>query len=351
MNLAPTQRGLALVAAGVLVAAAPAVVAPRLWPVWVAYAAAATVALAADGALAPRRRDLAWDVAVPDVVPMAEESPASVALELPGRWPRGAVATLDLSELLEPVDRAPLRLEPVPGPGSAGRSPGRLRGTVRCPLVPRRRGRAEIERLWLRLPGPLGLMERTAAFDLGRRLEVRPNVARVRQVALRFTDRRDYLAGLKIERYTGDGTDFEALREFVPGNDPRGIDWKATARHRRLLCREFRAERNHQVVLALDTGRLMGEPLAPGPGRAPAPRLDHAIHAALLVAYVALKSGDRVGLYAFDEEPRAFAAPRAGVRAFHSLLALTADLDYGDAETNFTLCLTQLAARLERRTL
>ena len=92
--------------------------------------------------------------------------------------------------------------------------------------------------------------------------------------------------------------------------DPRTIDWKASARHRRLLSQERRAERDHQVVVAIDTGRLMGEPLEG------MPRLDHAVHAALLLGYVALRTGDRVGLFAFDERPRAWAAPAAGVESF-----------------------------------
>ena len=89
----------------------------------------------------------------------------------------------------------------------------------------------------------------------------------------------------------GEGSEFEALREYMPGLDHRSIDWKHSARHRKLVCKEFRTERNHQIVLAFDTGHLMQEPLDG------IPKLDHAINAGLLLAFVSLKAGDRVGLY------------------------------------------------------
>ena len=93
----------------------------------------------------------------------------------------------------------------------------------------------------------------------------------------------------------------------------------------------------------LDTGRLMSEPLL---GQ---PRLDRALHAILLLFYVGLKLGDRVGLSAFDSKPRISSGPVRGVRAFDQLQRLAASLDYSAEETNFTLGLTQLSADLEHR--
>jgi len=339
--VAPTKRGIALVAAGLLVAVVPSIVTVRLWPLWLLAVAATAGAMALDAVLCPRRRDLDVDVAAPGTLPIGEPGEAVVHLGCSGRRGRVAAALLDVAPPLAPADGVSVEL--------ADAGAGRLRGRATVPLVPERRGTAVIERLWLRLPGPLGLMERTVVVPVDRPIEIHPNIARVRRAALSFADRRTYLAGLKIERYVGDGTDFEALREFVPGFDHRSIDWKASARHRRLLCREFRAERDHQVVVALDTGRLMAEPIGAGPVLAP--RLDHAVHTGLVLAYVALRSGDRVGLYAFDERPRKFVAPRGGVGRFPGLLSAASGLEYSSAETNFTLGLTELSSRLHRRSL
>jgi uncharacterized protein (DUF58 family) len=148
-----------------------------------------------------------------------------------------------------------------------------------------------------------------------------------------------------VERYTGDGSEFEALREYQAGLDHRAMHWKASARHRKLLCQEFRAERNHQVMVAVDTGHLMREPLSG------LPRLDHAINSALLLAYLSLRTGDRVGLYGFDERVRCFAEPRGGTGAFARISRLSAELEYTESETNFTLGLLELSSRLRRRSL
>ena len=186
---------------------------------------------------------------------------------------------------------------------------------------------------------------REIAESVGARVAVVPNVGAVRAVAARMFSSREFLAGLKVERYIGDGSEFESLREYVPGLDHRAIDWKASARHIKLLCQEFRAERNHQVVMAIDAGHLMSEPLDG------IPRLDHAINAGLLLSWFCLRTGDRVGLVGFDDQIRTWADPLGGVHNFARLQHLTADLAYRRVETNFTLALAEITTRLRRRSL
>ena len=111
------------------------------------------------------------------------------------------------------------------------------------------------------------------------------------------------------------------------------------------MARQFRAERNHQVLIAIDTGRLMCEPLAG------IPKVDHAVNAALLLAYVSLRAGDRVGLATFDARPGLFVEPKGGLRGFDVLSRMGAQVDYSDRETNFTLGLTSIGQRLSRRSL
>jgi uncharacterized protein (DUF58 family) len=153
------------------------------------------------------------------------------------------------------------------------------------------------------------------------------------------------MTGLKVEKFLGDGSEFEALREYVPGLDHRAIDWKSSARHRKLLCQEFRAERNHQVVLAVDAGQLMSEPVAG------VPKLDHAINAAILLGWFCLRTGDRVGLLGFDERVRQWSEPAGGMHTFQRLQAMSAEIDYRRVETNYTLTLAELSTRLRRRSL
>ena len=329
--LQPSARTLALAAAGLAVATLPALVSAPLWPLWLAFCALMVLACGVDAILCPRPGQLCVEPELPTVLYMAAGAEARLLLTLPLPWPVAAEATLDVSELLEPVGLRRLRL------GAAT--------VLSLRLEPRRRGEALVESLWLRYSGPLGLVRRTLRWRLDQAVHSVPNVELVRSAALRFFNVRETLAGLKIERYPGDGTEFHALQEYTAGLEPRAIDWKASARHARLLARECRAERNHSIVLALDTGRLMAEPVDG------APLVDHAIHAALELSCVSLRHGDRVSLFAFAEKPRLFATPRSGAGALPALIELTRRLDYGTAETNFTLGLTDLALRLRRRSL
>jgi uncharacterized protein (DUF58 family) len=330
--ISPTPRAVALAAALFPLAVLPALVHPRLVGAWLVAAALVAAALGLDAILSLAPDRLAVEVEAPESLAVGEAGAAVVSL----RAPR-AVRRL---ELLLDLHRD-LALQPPRTLDLARAAEVR----VEVPLLARRRGRVTLDELWLRWTGPLGLARRRRRVPLDRPVSVVPNLRPVRAAALRFFGSRELTAGVQVERFVGDGSEFDALVEYVPGLDHRAISWKASARHRKLLCQDFRAERNHQVVLALDTGHLMAEPLLG------VPRLDHAVTSALLLAYVSLKLGDRVGLYAFDRAGRAWAEPQGGLGAFPRLKALSAQLDYSAEETNFTLGLTELSARLRRRSL
>ncbi|MGM0574857.1 MAG: DUF58 domain-containing protein [Myxococcota bacterium] len=329
--ITPTPRSLRVTGLGLVLALGPVFVAPALWAAWVAFWVLAIGAHAVDAALAPRSREVDVTLELPPSIPVGRTREASLRLRGPLRRLRVRVH-LDASEHLAPLSDEALVL-------ADGRADARV------PLVPVRRGRAEVEAAWLRWRGPLGLVCRTHRRPLGVDTRVVPDLGHVRAQALPFVHDPELRSGAKVERFRGDGSEFDALEEFRKGHDHRAIDWKSSARHGKLLVRRFRAERNHQVVVAVDTGRLMGEPTAG------LPRLDHAVHAALLLSYVGARTGDRVGLYAFDEKPRAFVAARSGMPAFQAVLHASGELDYTTAETNFTLGLTDLATRLRRRSL
>ena len=330
----PTRRLVLALAAGFPLALLPALTAPALWPVWAAALFAAVAAATADAALAVRPRRLVLSAEIPDTLFIGERDAVKLRLQVPAGARATRVKVLcDLDETLEPQPAMPA----LPS--------GRQAAALEVPLVPRRRGAARVRAAWLRWTGPLGLLRFVERRALGRRVAIIPNVRGVRQAALRFMSAREFLAGTKVQAHRGEGSEFDSLREYLPGLDPRALDWKSSARHRKLLLREHRAERNHQVVLALDTGYLMSEPLGD------IPRLDHAINASLLLGFVALKTGDRVSLFAFDERVRLFTEPRSGPDAFMRLQQRTADLAYSRAETNFTLGLVELDRRLKRRSL
>ena len=327
----PTPRAAALAAAGLPVALLPALFRPGLWGLWLSVAALSAFAWGLDAILSVPAGRLRAAVEVPGRLAVGAAGAVQVRLATPR-----AVGRLELLLDLHPdFDPAP----PLSLALAAGETAARI------PLRARRRGLPTVDALWCRWTGPLGLCGRRLRLEVGRAVEVAPDLAPVRAAAFRYQGSHELQAGVQVERYPGDGSEFDALVEYVPGLDPRAISWKASARHRHLLCQEFRAERNHQVVLAVDTGHLMAEPLQG------LPRLDHAVSSALLLAWVALKLGDRVGLFGFDNSARAWAEPQGGLSAFARLQALSTRLAYSTEETNYTLGLTELSARLRRRSL
>ena len=330
----PTPRAVALLACGLPVALVPALSGSSSWLGWVIFLGASLVLLAVDAALLCRSSALRLEVELPDTLFIGQARPAVLTVAGP---PRRAPSVVELLPHLGPLlETQASRQVPVGDDGHA---------RTEVPLRPHRRGTARFEDVWLRWRGPLRLMEAFRRDPVAQDLPVLPDTPRLRAEALRlFGNRRD-LVGTKTERYEGEGSEFESLRKYVPGLDSRRIDWKATARHVDLMCRSYRAERNHQVVAAVDCGRLMSEPLEG------VPRVDHAVTSALLLAYTGLRTGDRVGLYAFDDMPRLFLPPRGGLRTLPRLQRASAEIEYGHAASNFARGLLELDARLTRRSL
>ncbi|MEZ4401660.1 MAG: DUF58 domain-containing protein [Kofleriaceae bacterium] len=330
----PTARTIAWLAAGVPAALATAVVDGRLWPLWLVALFGVVLAAGIDAVLGLPRRRLGLSLDAPAELFIGGHGQATLTAVGRGWRRRLAIqAVVELDALMTPVPPLAIDLDATGA------------GTATIELVPRRRGASAIAAVHARWTGPLGLVERRTIVPLGAVVKVVPNVASVRAIALRMFGSAEFLAGLKVERFLGDGTEFESLREYQPGLDHRAIDWKASARHRKLLTTEFRAERNHQVVLAIDGGQLMAEPLGG------IPRLDHAINASLLLGWFCLRTGDRVGWASFDERLQAWAEPMSGAGAFPRLRHLSAEVAYRPVETNFTLAIAELSTRLRRRSL
>ena len=333
----PTLRCLVVFLAGIPLSIGAVTINPRLWTVWLVYLAAALLLTGIDAVLGMPKRRLKVKATIPEQVFIGEVGIANIDLTA-GR--RGASVELiaELDDDLEPQPPLKGRLE-SPGP----RQPAHAR--IPVTLAPRRRGDHALRAVHVRWSGPLGLIEKRMAVPIGKKIGVVPNIGAVRAVALRMFSDHNFMAGMKVEKYLGEGSEYEALREYVPGLDHRAIDWKASARHRKLLCQEFRAERNHQVVLAVDAGQLMSEPVSG------VPKLDHAINAAILLGWFCLRTGDRVGMIGFDEKVRQWAEPAGGMHTFQRIQAMSADIDYRTVETNYTLTLAELSTRLRRRSL
>jgi uncharacterized protein (DUF58 family) len=330
----PTPRTLLLLAASLPLSFAPVLLGPATWWLGAAAVAALLIAWLVDLLRGARPRDWSVTARVPATLFIGDPDPLAfdVALARPGAA-RAARLRVDLGERFAPAATVALDLDE-----RGGRS-------LAVPLAPYGRGIGRVDAVWIEWEGPLRLVRRTLRIALDKEVAIVPNLRAVHAAALELGRAASSISGRKPERFHGDGSEFESLREFEPGFDARTLDWKASARHLRLLSREFRAERNHQLVITLDCGQRMREPIDG------VPRLDRAINAALMLAFVGLKHGDQVGLFAFDATPRLFEPPLAGLNTFGRLRRRSAELEASTDATNFTLGLTDLIGRLRRRAL
>lgn len=306
-------------------------------PFWALVYPLACLALLALDYLLGKTMAIEVNHEYPATIPVGQEAKVTVRLRATekalGYGPRFEAAL----ELAGPLSDAA-------GPAVAGTMPGKsldLAVSVR----PGRRGRIEYRTLWLRWPGPLGLCYFKRAVDMrGLTADSVQSVVGLHEKALSFF-LRETDPGLKLQPFRGEGTEFDSLAEYYQGMDNRFIDWKRSARHHKLLAKEFRQERNHHVILAFDTGRLMREPVYG------LPKLDHYVRAALLMAWVGLLSGDMVGAADFAMTFNAFLKPGQGRSFFSRLQAFTAGLNYSHEETNFAACMADLRARVPHRSL
>jgi uncharacterized protein (DUF58 family) len=328
----PSARAAILIALAAPVALVLAALAPGLWTVAPALGGALLLLVVLDALFAGQLTELR--LVVPTDTEVGEDTRLVVLAEIAHR--RGGSspeAAVSLDPRLVPGGRVMVTLQATGGAWSGE--------TVFAPV---RRGTGPIDRAWLRWSGPLGLAHRQASRPLELSLRVWPNIAAVRSPALQIF-LRDAQFGLIARRIRGEGSEFEALAEYEPGMDRRRIDWKSSARHARLYAKEYETERNNQIVFAFDCGQAMCEPIEG------LPRIDRAVSAALTTAYVALKAGDKAALFGFAARPELSTPFVTASRDFHRLQSAAAGLDYRPEEPNFTLALSALSARLQRRSL
>ncbi|MET8545614.1 DUF58 domain-containing protein [Kitasatospora sp. NPDC004799] len=175
--------------------------------------------------------------------------------------------------------------------------PGGERRRITTVLIPTRRGDHHAQRVTVRSLGPLGLAGRQGSHLVPWTVRALPPFASRKHLPSRLARLRE-LDGRTSVLTRGQGTEFDSLREYLPGDDVRSIDWRASARRNTVAVRTWRPERDRHILVVLDTGRTSA-------GRVgDAPRLDAALDAALLLTALATRAGDRVDLLAHDSRKR-----------------------------------------------
>ncbi len=279
--MAISGRWVALLALGIV----PVVLRPALGTVWLWLLVTALVGLV-DALLAPRPTTLELTRRPAGVVRMGYPTQSEIVVGNPGRR----------------TVRALVRDAWTPSAGATGnrhrvRLPPGDRVLLRTPLRPIRRGDLRALGVTVRTHGPMGLVSRQRTLDRPGSVRSLPPFESRKHLPSRLARLRD-LDGRSAVRVRGQGTEFDSLREYVRGDDVRSIDWRASARNRNVVVRTWQPERDRRVVLVLDTSRTSA-------GRVrDVPRLDSAMDAALLLAALAARAGDRIDFVAGDRRVR-----------------------------------------------
>jgi len=209
---------------------------------------------------------------------------------------------------------------------------------------PLARGEASFAAAELRIFSPFGLWQITRRAGEAMAARVYPNFRALARYTLLATDNRLSQIGVLQVRRRGEGMEFHQLREYRQGDPPRAIDWKATARTARLISREYEEEKDQRVLLVIDCGRRM----ASKDGELS--HFDHTLNAALLLAHVALRQGDAVGMLTMGGIAR-YCEPRKSIGAVHAMLNRAYDIEPTLAVPDYQQAARDVMAAQRRRAL
>jgi uncharacterized protein (DUF58 family) len=249
----------------------------------------------------------------------------------------------DLPKNIRVRDQTPLAWEAAPILDR--RVPARSEAVLRYPVAPPERGLYEFGDIDLRVEGPLRLIHRPIRIPASDEIRVLPCLQTLRYADLIAYRRRARYWGLRQIKWRERGREFESLREYMEGDDPRHIHWKASARLDRPIVQEYQPEKNQIVMIAVDAGRLMG---AVSEGKK---KLDHALEASAHLAHAALAGGDQVGFLAFADQILLFIPPKKTHGQLQLILEGTVSLRTAMVEPRYEEAFLWFRSQVRRRSL
>lgn len=268
-----------------------------------------------------------------------------------GRFSQGTLQTVKISlrntgskaKQVQVRDQTPLTW--AAAPVLKGTVPGKSHETLTYEVVPPARGMATFGDIFLRTTGPLGLLLRSFRVTAAVEIKVYPSLASLQYQDLATYRRISRRWGIRTASWLGEGREFESLREYIEGDDPRKIHWKASARQDRPIVQEYQPEKNQIVMVLLDTGRLMG---AQTRGKS---KLDHAMEATVQLSHAALSGGDQVGVLAFADRVISFVPPDRTPAQLQMIMEHTIALAPVMVESQYEQAFLWLRSRVRRRSL
>jgi uncharacterized protein (DUF58 family) len=311
-----------------------AVVSPVIAFVAVVYNFGLVVIAGRDLNLLPGRKGYSVRRTMPEPFSLGEPEDVAVVIQNPSA--AGLRAKV--------ADHAPAGLRPHPREVD-GRFDARGVLKVAYSTLSPRRGAYSFGPVDLQVWRDDGWWRRQVRLPDPQEVAVFPNVVAIKRIQLSLRRGLRAMAGMRRARPPGASTAFAGLRDYVRGDDVRRVSWTATARRDRPVVIEVEAERGQQVIIALDCGRLMTAPAGD------LDKLDHAVNAALMLAWVAQASGDRVGLMTFDDRVTDFIKPERGATQLRRITEALYAIRPEYVEPDFGHAMTHLALRVGRRSM
>lgn len=287
-----------------------------------------------DTGLCPSPRRITVHRDVPDTIGLGDRADLTWTVENHHSLPARVTVTDALWPSLDSSRRSTtLTLAPA------------TRQRLHAVLHPTRRGRFPLNDVTVRVTGRLRMVCRQATRSVPGSIKVMPAFPSREEVQRRLRVPRVLETGSRTIRTAGGGTDFDQLRDFRPDDEFRRIDWGSSVRMQRPIVKQFRAERNQNVVVLLDNGRVMAGLVDN------VPRVEHAMDAALAITQAANRLGDKVGLLTFDHQVRSI-MPAASAKnqvalAAEAMFALQPEL----VESAYQAAFSAATQRFRRRSL
>ena len=218
------------------------------------------------------------------------------------------------------------------------------RGKVRYMLVPKERGEFEFGVIQLFAKSPLGLVSRRISSGERQTIKVYPSFLRLSHYEI-ATMRSNTEAGNKKIRKAGNDTEFAQIRDYMPDDDYRKINWKASARRNQLMVNVYEEEKAQHVYSIIDTGRVMQQSFE---GMS---LLDHSVNAALVLSHIALKKDDNVGVATFSNKSGAFLPANHNANQISLILENLYNIQTDFLESNFASLSESINRRITKRSL
>jgi uncharacterized protein (DUF58 family) len=221
---------------------------------------------------------------------------------------------------------------------------GQESATLRWPLTATRRGHYALGPVFVRLTSPLRLWARQLSFPIESEAAVYPNLSKERKALAAFFLNRG-TSGMHQLRQVGQGREFEKVREYLAGDSLGDIHWKATAKRRHLVTKEFQIERTQRIFLCVDSSRLSARQEIEGQD----PLLEQFIGAALALGLAAERQGDLYGLATFSGQLESLVRFGSGKAHFGVLRDTLYRLKTADVSPDFGELAASLSLHLRRR--